>query len=203
MFELEALNYEVKSFDGLSEKSFDVHRNKHHQNYINSLNSLLEKVPELRDKEIEEVIEVSFKKRHEDLYGKIFNNAAQHWNHDFFWKSLCPKQKPLNQSLLVLINKSFGSVESLKERFIEVGLGLFGSGWVWIVFNEKDEVLQVVATQNAENPIQVKNELTPLLACDVWEHAYYIDHLNNRKHFLEVVFSYFNWDFAFESYCTI
>lgn len=195
MFKIAPLRYDVNAFERLSSKSFEIHYGKHHVTYVNNLNALLEKNPVLKDKGLDEIIRFSYSKRDDPVCKKIFNNAAQHWNHSFFWECITPGGTVLDGPLLKKIIADFSSVDILFDQFMEIGLSVFGSGWVWIVYNKHSERIEIKGTSNADTPIQT-DCLVPILVCDVWEHAYYIDFLNNRKEFLTVVFGYFNWKFA-------
>jgi Fe-Mn family superoxide dismutase len=125
---------------------------------------------------------------------KLFNNAAQAWNHGFFWQSLTPKQSKPDAGLLEAINRDFGSLDALRERFLKEGEGHFASGWCWLV--EHDGELDVISTHDAETVV-VKTGMRPLLVSDLWEHAYYLDHKNNRRAYLEAFFDKLaNWEFA-------
>jgi len=125
--------------------------------------------------------------------GPVFNNAAQHWNHSFYWNSLTPKSGPVPAKLEAALVETFGSVAKFKEEFSAKALGTFGSGWAWLVKN-KDGKLSLESTSNAGVPITAG--LTPLLTLDVWEHAYYIDYRNARAKYIEAFWNVVNWDFA-------
>jgi superoxide dismutase, Fe-Mn family len=169
----------------MTAETFDYHYGKHHQTYMNNLTAALEGKPEA-DKSLEEIVRSSS--------GGLFNNAAQVWNHTFFWNSMKPAGGGApTGALLDIINRDFGSFDAFKTEFVTKGLGQFGSGWVWLVLD--GDKAKVVATPNAETPLTTSAK--PLLTCDVWEHAYYIDARNNRKGFLEAFLDKLaNWDFA-------
>ena len=174
----------------MSAETFDYHHGKHHATYVNNLNKLLENEAEMQSKTLEDIIQVSEKS---GLTG-IFNNAAQVWNHTFFWHSM--KQngggKP-SARMLEMIENDFGSFDDFKQQFKQAGATQFGSGWVWLV--QEGNHLKIIKTPNAETPI-TKN-LQPLICCDVWEHAYYIDYRNKRPDFLNsFIENLVNWDFA-------
>ena len=155
---------------------------KHHQTYVDNLNKLIIGT-EFENSTLEEIVLKSS--------GGIFNNAAQVWNHTFYWNCLTPKSnfKPEGK-LLDAIEKEFGSYEEFKEKFTNSAVTLFGSGWAWLVKN-KEGKLEIVQTSNAENPI--RQDKTPLLVCDVWEHAYYIDKQNRRPAYLESFWNLVDW----------
>ena len=172
----------------MSEETLDYHYGKHHAAYMNNLKGLLEGKPEA-SKSLEEIVKSSS--------GGVFNNAAQVWNHTFFWNSMKPQGggEPTGEVADLLV-RDFGSVDAFKTEFVTKGLGQFGSGWVWLVLDGGKA--KIVTTGNAETPLTTSAK--PLLTADVWEHAYYIDHRNNRKGFLEVFLSKLvNWDFIAEN----
>lgn len=197
MFKLDPLPYAMNAFEKLSEQSFNVHYGKHHANYVNNLNVLIKECAILQNKNLNEVMKISFENLKEKFYLNVFNNAAQHFNHSFFWKSLSPVQIFLSNDLQKKIEGDFGNMDLFYEKFIKTGLELFGSGWVWIVYNNITEKIEIHGMEKAGTAVL---DYIPLLVCDVWEHAYYIDYLNNRKEFLSVVYEYFNWDFALQNY---
>ena len=168
----------------MSAETLSFHHGKHHKKYVETANTLIagtefEKLP------IEEIIRRSS--------GKIFNNAAQVWNHDFFWQCLTPQSKAPADALDKALSKSFGSLDEFKSTFTKTAVETFGSGWAWLV-RDKDGSLKIVSTSNADTP--VRSGQTPLLTCDVWEHAYYIDYRNERPKFLEHFWQIVNWDFV-------
>jgi Fe-Mn family superoxide dismutase len=172
----------------ISAETLEFHHGKHHQAYVTNLNKLLEGKPEA-NKSLEEIIMSSD--------GGVFNNAAQVWNHTFYWSSMKPKGggQPTGD-LLAAINRDFGSVDNFKTQFSEAGATQFGSGWAWLVM--KDGKLSVTKTPNADLPM--KHGQKALLTMDVWEHAYYIDFRNARPKYIETFLSHLvNWDFALEN----
>jgi len=134
-----------------------------------------------------------------NLHKRIFNNAAQHWNHAFFWQSITHEEKNVSSKLVSLIEKTWGSIEGFKKAFYDMGTKLFGSGWVWLVFDKQTESLALVPTINAETPV-VFDRFVPLLVCDVWEHAYYIDYRNKRIDYLDYIIGQLDWQFADENF---
>lgn len=169
----------------LSQETLEYHYGKHHQTYINNLNKLVDGKPEGL-KSLEEIIKTS--------KGAIFNNAAQIWNHTFYWNGLKPNGggEPTG-AIADAINASFGSFEEFKTLFTNMAVGLFGSGWAWLV-KDSDGTLGVEALSNAGNPL--KNGQIPLLTCDVWEHAYYVDYRNARAKYVESFWNLVNWEFV-------
>ena len=169
----------------ISKETIEFHYGKHHQAYVDNLNKLIAGT-EFEDMELEEIIMKSG--------GGIFNNAAQVFNHTFYWNCLAPNGggKPEGK-LAEAIDEAFGSFEKFKELFSAKAVGTFGSGWAWLVKNQ-DGALEIVSTGNADNPL-TKGQ-TPLLTCDVWEHAYYIDYRNARAKYVEAFWNLLNWDFV-------
>jgi Fe-Mn family superoxide dismutase len=191
MFVLPDLPY---AYDALvpviSDRTLRFHHDKHHRTYVETTNQLLEKA-HVKPESLEAVI------RHARSAGdkKLFNNAAQAWNHALFWVAMAPGgQKPAGE-LAGAIASAFGDLGGLKKKFVEEGAAHFGSGWVWLVA-DREHKLQVSATHDAEDMV-TQPGLTPLIVCDLWEHAYYLDHQNDRKGFLEAWFDNLpNWSFA-------
>lgn len=175
----------------ISAKTLSFHYGKHHQAYLNKLNELVSGT-EFTDLKLEDVI---IKTAGQSDKAGIFNNAAQVWNHTFYWNSLSPKGggKPSGQ-IGKKIDADFGSYENFVKQFSEAGVSQFGSGWVWLV--EEAGVLKIIKTANAENPISQKKG-KPILVIDLWEHAYYLDYQNRRVDYLKTVIDkLINWDFA-------
>jgi len=185
-FELPALPYATNRLvPYISEETLEFHHGKHHQTYVTNLNNLVPGT-EFADLSLEEIILKSS--------GPIFNNAAQVWNHTFYWNSLTPNGGGEPTGVLAdAINTAFGSFEKFKEEFSKCAVTTFGSGWAWLVKNA-DGSLALVSTSNAGCPLTTGQ--TPLLTCDVWEHAYYIDYRNARPAYLEAFWALVNWDFA-------
>lgn len=170
----------------ISVETLDFHYGKHHATYVTKLNGLIEGT-EYSDASLEEIIT-------KGQAGPVFNNAAQIWNHTFYWNSMSPDGggEPTGD-LLEGINKAFGNVEAFKEEFSNSAINNFGSGWTWLV-KKSDGSLAIVNTSNAACPLTDGD--TPLLTCDVWEHAYYIDYRNVRPDYLKAFWALVNWDFA-------
>lgn len=186
MFELPPLPFDTKALEPvISENTINFHYGKHHQAYVNNLNKLIEG-SELASKTLEDIILES--------NGGIFNNAAQVFNHTFYWNCLTPKSsgKP-DSELGTLIDKYFGSFEEFKEIFTQKAATLFGSGWCWLVKTTDDD-LEIVQTSNAACPIT--DDMVPLLTIDVWEHAYYLDYQNARPEYLKNIWKIINWEFV-------
>ncbi|SJM90277.1 superoxide dismutase, Fe [Crenothrix polyspora] len=189
-FELPSLPYAKKALaPHISEETLKFHYGKHHQTYVTNLNALLPGT-EFEDLSLEDIIKKSS--------GGIFNNAAQIWNHTFYWNSLSPNggDEPTGV-LAAVINAKFGSFSKFQEEFTKCAVTTFGSGWAWLVKNA-DGSLAIVSTSNAGCPLTT--DQTPLLTCDVWEHAYYIDYRNARPKYLEAFWALVNWEFANENF---
>ena len=171
----------------ISEETINYHYGKHHKTYVDKLNAALEKSTEFTGKSLEEIVKNSS--------GPIFNNAAQVWNHTFYWHCLSPNGggKPTGK-ILELIEKNFGSFEAFSEKFTNNAINNFGSGWTWLVQKGKDE-LEIINTSNAETPLTNEN-VNVLLTVDVWEHAYYVDYRNARPNYLNAFWNLINWDFV-------
>ncbi|MBX3488702.1 superoxide dismutase [Parvibaculum sp.] len=193
IFSLPHLPYELNALSPyLSSEAIDTHYSRHHTRYVETLNRLVENLKN-PPSTLETLIRSSYQS---DI--PLFNNAAQAWNHAFFWESMSPQPTKPDGKLRDAISRNFGSIEALKQQFIAGGTGHFGSGWVWLVSRNGD--LSVAATHDAGNPI-TEDGLTPLLTCDVWEHAYYIDYRHNRADWLLTWWDHLaNWHFAEKQY---
>ncbi len=170
----------------LSKEVLEFHYGKHHKTYVNNLNKLI-KDSEFSDSSLEDIVKKSS--------GGLFNNAAQIWNHTFYWNSLSPNGGgEAKGEIAKLINESFGSFEAFKNQFTEVATKTFGSGWAWLVKKDNGQ-LDIISTSNAETPL-TNSSIKPLLTCDVWEHAYYIDYRNARPKYIQNFWNLVNWEFA-------
>jgi len=167
----------------ISAETLKLHHGKHHKKYVDTMNQLLEK-EQLQASSLEEVVR--------QAKGKLFNNAAQAWNHDFYWHSLSPKRCRPAGALLHRLEKDFGSYDGFAGKLAAAANGQFGSGWAWLV--EKDGKLEVLATGNADTPMA--QGLKCLLTVDVWEHAYYVDYRNERERYVSAILDRLNWAFA-------
>ena len=168
----------------MSAETLEYHYGKHHQAYVTNLNNLI-KGTEFENLSLEEIIKKSS--------GGIFNNSAQVWNHTFFWNCMAPNAGGAPTGAVAdLINAKWGSFDKFKEEFQKSAVGNFGSGWTWLV--QKDGGVDIVNTSNAGTPLVGTDK--PLLTCDVWEHAYYIDYRNARPKFVEGFWNLVNWDFV-------
>lgn len=185
-FELPALPYARDALaPHISEETLNYHYGKHHQAYINKLNGLIDGT-DLAGKSLEDIIKSS--------EGGIFNNAAQVWNHTFYWNSLAPNGGGnATGDIADAIDSTFGSFEEFKTQFTNAAATQFGSGWAWLVKNQNGD-LEVMSTANAGTPMTEGK--TALLTCDVWEHAYYIDTRNDRPQYIKNFWEIVNWDFV-------
>ena len=189
MFTLPKLSYSYDAVEPFFDaKTMELHHTKHHQTYVTNLNNLIPNT-EFEGKSLEEIIKKAT--------GGVFNNAAQVWNHTFYWHCMKPNGggKPTGK-LAESIDKYFGSFEQFKEKFSNASVTTFGSGWGWLVKN-KDGSLEIISTSNAGTPMT--DNKTALLTCDVWEHAYYIDYRNLRPKYVENFWNLVNWDFVTEN----
>lgn len=186
-FELPELPYAKDALEPhISAETLEFHHGKHHATYVTKLNGLIEGT-DMEGKSLEDIIKSSS--------GGVFNNAAQIWNHTFYWNSLSPNGggEPTG-AVAEAINAAFGSFAAFKEKFNDKAVNNFGSSWTWLV-KKADGSLDIVNTSNAGTPI-TEEGLTPLITVDLWEHAYYIDYRNARPKYLEGFWSLVNWDFA-------
>ncbi|MGE0810438.1 MAG: superoxide dismutase [Immundisolibacter sp.] len=184
--ELPPLPYAIDALaPHISKETLEYHHGKHHKTYVDNLNKLIPGT-EFENLSLEDIVRKST--------GGVFNNAAQIWNHTFYWNCLAPNAggKPAG-ALAAAIDQAFGSFDAFKEKFSQTTIGTFGSGWGWLVKNAAGG-LEVVSTSNAGCPLTAGQ--TPLLTCDVWEHAYYIDYRNLRAKYVETFWNLVNWDFV-------
>ena len=191
-FKLAALPWDQAALEPvISAKTISFHYGKHHQTYVDTLNKLVEGTPHA-DKKLEEIVRDTAKAT-DAKDKKIFNNAAQVWNHDFYWRSLTPNQTEATGKLASAIARDFGGVAELIAGLADAGKEQFGSGWAWLV--SKDGKLSITKTGNAATPMA--EGINCLLTVDVWEHAYYLDYQNARPKYLEAVLGkLLNWEFA-------
>jgi Fe-Mn family superoxide dismutase len=189
-FGLPQLPFDINALEPhISGKTLEFHHGKHHQAYVTNLNKLI-KGTKFENKDFETIIKVAD--------GPVFNNAALAWNHTFYFSGIIPE----NNSILKgpfrnVINGSFGSVKFFKETFKRSAVSLFGSGWVWLVLNPKG-LMEIIHESNAGNPL--RRGLIPLLNCDMWEHAYYLDYQNRRSAYAEAFWKLINWEMIEKRY---
>jgi len=190
-FELPELPYAKNALEPhISEETLEYHYGKHHKTYVDKLNGLLEGSADA-DKSLEDVIKTSS--------GGVFNNAAQIWNHTFYWNCLSPNGGGAPTGAVAeAIEKAFGSFDKFKEEFTTSAVNNFGSGWTWLV-KKSDGSVAIVNTSNAGTPLTEADQ-TALLTCDIWEHAYYIDYRNLRPKYVEAFWNLVNWDFVNQNF---
>ena len=183
--ELPALPYDRSALEPhISAETIDFHYSKHHQAYVTNLNNLIAGT-EFESADLETIVRKA--------QGGLFNNAAQVWNHTFYWNCLSPNGGGApNGTLADAINTAFGSFDNFKAEFTKTAIGTFGSGWAWLV-QRADGSLALVSTSNAATPITGTDK--PLMTCDVWEHAYYVDYRNARPKYVEAFWNLVNWEF--------
>lgn len=188
-FELPPLPYDKKALEPhISAETLEYHHGKHHQKYVDTLNSLIAGSSD-ETRSLEDLVKSSS--------GKLFNQAAQVWNHTFYWKCMSPDgggtpENPLAERIMQM----FGSFEAFKQKFEAAGSAHFGSGWVWLARDNYNN-LRILDLHDAGNPLT--QGLTPILTCDVWEHAFYVDYRNAKGKYLEAFWNVVNWDFANEN----
>ena len=180
-FELPNLPYSYNALaeKGMCQETLELHHGKHHNTYVTTLNSLVEQDSNLQGKSLEEIVKFAYGR--DDLQ-KVFNQAGQHWNHNFFWENMSPNGGGIPGKLEQKLVEDFGSVDDFKEQFKTTAVGQFGSGWGWLVLGN-DGKLKVTKTPNAVNPLAT-GEGKVLLALDVWEHSYYLDFRNRRPDYV-------------------
>jgi Fe-Mn family superoxide dismutase len=185
-FSLPELPYAKNALEPhISAETLDYHYGKHHKTYVDKLNGMVEGT-EHASKSLEDIIRNS--------EGGMFNNAAQVWNHTFYWHCLAPNGggEP-GGKLAELINRDFGSFADFKDKFTQTAINTFGSGWAWLV-QHPDGKLAITSTSNAETPLT--GDAKPLMTCDVWEHAYYIDYRNARPNYMDAFWNLVNWNYV-------
>lgn len=189
-FTLPALPYAHDALEPhIDTKTMQIHHGKHHQGYVDNLNKAVAGT-EHENKSIEELVAAAG-----SISGAVRNNGGGHWNHSFFWESLAPNAGGTPSGKLAdAINSAFGSFDAFKEKFAVAGMTRFGSGWAWLI--AKDGKLEVCSTANQDNPLMDVADVkgTPLLGCDVWEHAYYLHYQNRRADYLAAFWNVVNWD---------
>lgn len=191
MFQLEGLPYDYKDLEPyIDAETMEIHYGKHHQTYVDKLNSALKDFPELANKKIEELVS-SISALPESVQTAVRNNGGGHYNHSLFWNFMTPDQskKNISSEISDAINNTFGSIEDFKGKFEESAILRFGSGWVWLV--SKDGKLEIISTANQDTPLELG--YSPLLGLDVWEHAYYLKYKNRRPEYIQAWWNVVNW----------
>ena len=195
MFTLPPLPY---SFDALEPyidaKTMEIHHGKHHKTYVDKLNAALEKYPELQKKKVEYLLK-NISSIPKEIRQAVINHGGGHFNHSLFWE-LLKKDTKFTGEIEKAINKKFGSYDNFKEEFTKSALGLFGSGWTWLVLNNGQ--LEIINTSNQDSPLSQGK--IPVFGLDVWEHAYYVKYQNRRNEYIEAFFNVINWEQVNENY---
>jgi len=189
--ELPKLPYPYNALEPfIDTKTMEIHHTKHHQTYVDKLNLALEKHPELFDKDLKELIR-NINSVPEDIKTAVKNHGGGHLNHSLYWQIMTPNksEREFKGKITEKIIKTFGTFEEFKKKLTEAALGLFGSGWAWLVLNNNN--LEIITTPNQDSPL-MQNK-TPILGIDVWEHAYYILRQNRRNEYIEAFFNIINW----------
>jgi Fe-Mn family superoxide dismutase len=194
--ELSPLPYPLSALEPyISRRTLEVHHDGHHKKYVDTVNEMIAGTPNA-DKALEQLVQESTGKMRTK---KLFNNAAQAWNHNFFWQCMTPENgggSPKG-ALEDQIGRDFGSPDRFRDAFLKTAMAQFGSGWAWLIMNNGK--LEVISTSNAEIPLG--QGIVPLITCDVWEHAYYLDYQNKREKFIEAFLDHLvNWRFASERF---
>ncbi len=189
MFTLPELDYEYGALaPAISEDIMKLHHTKHHQAYVDKLNAALEKAPEAKGKSIEQILQ-DLDSLPEDIRRTVRNNGGGHYNHSLFWKVMTPSGKEMPSELGAKVDGVYGSFDAFKEKFTAQAVGIFGSGWVWLLPD-----LSIEASPLQDSPIM--RGITPILGLDVWEHAYYLDYQNRRPDYVEAWWRVVNWRYV-------
>lgn len=195
-FKLPALPYKVDALEPhISARTLEFHHGKHHQAYVNNLNALVKDSTNPVHEQLESIIK--------NEKGAIYNQAAQVWNHTFYFNCLGPRSEETSSPLgpsLKRINRDFGSVDNLKQQFKEKVMKHFGSGWVWLVYNTSNDKLELIEGHDALCPLSFATRCAPLLCCDVWEHAFYLDTQNDKAAYFENFWKVINWHWVNEQF---
>ena len=194
-YELKPLLYDYDALEPyIDKKTMEVHHTKHHKAYVDKLNAALDKYDKLKKKNVGDLIK-DLNSVPEEIRIAVKNNGGGHVNHSFFWLILKKDVKPIGE-ILEAIEKRFGSFDKFKEEFVNAAIGVFGSGWVWLVLNNNE--LEIMKTANQDSPLS--DGKTPILCIDVWEHAYYLKYQNRRNEYVEAFFNIINWDKVNENF---
>lgn len=193
MFKLPELSYSYDSLEPfIDAATMEVHHSKHHQAYTNNLNDALSKHPELEGKSIEELL-TNPQEIPEDIRTAVLNNGGGYYNHNLFWSYLSPNKSEPSNTLKGTLTETFGSFDGFKETFTKAATTRFGSGWAWLVIDKYGK-LKVYSTANQDTPLAMGDK--PLLAIDVWEHAYYLKYQNRRPEYIQNWWNVVNWEFV-------
>ncbi len=192
---LPELNFGYSDFEPyIDAKTMEIHYTKHHQAYVDKLNLALEKYKEFSKLELKELL-VNLDKLPEEIKESVRNNGGGHWNHSFFWGLLTKNKTEPSQEFYEMIEETYGSFAEFKERFKNLALARFGSGWVWLTFSNGK--LEIMTTANQDNPLMERKRA--ILGIDLWEHAYYLKYQNRRGDYIDAFWNVVNWDKVEES----
>ena len=195
-FELPALGYAYNALEPFfDEQTMKIHHTKHHQAYVDKLNAALKDQPKFQNQNVEELVS-NLASLPKEIQTAVRNHGGGHLNHSFFWLIL-KKGVGIDGEIESVLKKQFGTLDKFKEEFSKSATGVFGSGWAWLVINKTGE-LEIIATPNQDSPMTEGKK--PILALDVWEHAYYLKYQNRRPEFIEAFFNVINWDQINRSY---
>lgn len=201
MFQLPELGYDYNAlephFDAMT---MEIHHSRHHNAYVTNLNAALEQAPELFEKSIEQLVS-HLDDVPESIRMAVRNNGGGHFNHTFFWRLLKPGCSGEVTELQEAIAETFGSAEHFEDLFSKAGITRFGSGWAWLVADNKTKKLEILSTANQDTPLELGK--TPIIGLDVWEHAYYLKYQNKRPDYIQAFWNVLNWDVANENYLAI
>ena len=193
--ELKPLPYRYDALEPyIDKKTMEIHHTKHHKAYVDKLNAALDKYDKLKKKNVEDLIK-DLNSVPEEIRIAVKNNGGGHVNHSFFWLILKKGVKPKGE-ILEAIEKKFGSFDKFKEEFVNAAIGVFGSGWAWLVLNNNE--LEIMKTVNQDSPLS--DGKIPVLCIDIWEHAYYLKYQNRRNEYVEAFFNIINWDKVNENF---
>ncbi|MEK6855183.1 MAG: superoxide dismutase [Nanoarchaeota archaeon] len=189
--ELPKLSYNYDSLEPyIDAKTMEIHYTKHHKTYVDKLNSALEKHPKLQKMRVEELLR-DIDSVPKEIRTAVVNHGGGHLNHSLFWEILSPKKQAPYGNIAKSIEKTFGNFENFKKQFTDIALSKFGSGWAWLLVNNKGK-LEIISTSNQDSPLM--DSKTPILGLDVWEHAYYLKYQNRRNEYVEAFFNIINWN---------
>ncbi|KKT43849.1 MAG: Superoxide dismutase [Candidatus Wolfebacteria bacterium GW2011_GWE2_44_13] len=199
MHQLSPLPYAYNALEPfIDARTLEIHHSKHHQSYVDKLNTALEKYPELQDKTAEELIAM-LDEIPETIRTTVRNNAGGHFSHTFYWNCMSPTaQEDIPEELGKAIVDDFGSIVAFKEQFTVAATNLFGSGWVWLVFDATNKKLTITSTQGHDNPLMTGD--TPLMVIDIWEHAYYLHYQNRRAEYIQNWWNVLDWKVVGQNY---
>jgi Fe-Mn family superoxide dismutase len=192
MHQIPSLKYKYSDLEPwIDEETMRIHHLKHHQAYVDKLNTALEKYPDLAQKPVDELLK-NLEAVPEEIRMAVRNHGGGHSNHSLFWEMLGPASKSTpREKTITLLDEAFGGFENFKKQFTEAALARFGSGWAWLILNKEGRA-EIVSTANQDSPLSAGQ--APLLGVDVWEHAYYLKYQNKRADYLAAVFNVVNWN---------